>query len=134
MSFDTEIIPVLTKSGCNSGACHGAAAGRGGFHLSLLGADPALDYEAIVQALEGRRINLAHPERSLILLKASEQIEHGGDVALESDGPGFEKVLHWLRLGAQRGPERHLVTLDVSPTKHLVEGVPSEVPLHAAIL
>ena len=129
MSFDTEIIPVLTKSGCNSGACHGAAAGRGGFHLSLLGANPALDYEAIVQALEGRRVNLAHPERSLILLKASEQIEHGGDVALESDGPGFEKVLHWLRLGAPRGPERHLVTLDVSPTKHLVEGVPSEVRL-----
>ena len=49
--FDSEIIPLLTKTGCNSGACHGAAAGRGGFHLSLLGSDPAADYEAIVQAI-----------------------------------------------------------------------------------
>ena len=56
--FDTEIVPVFTKAGCNAGACHGAAAGRGGFHLSLFGSDPAADYDAIVQDLEGRRVNL----------------------------------------------------------------------------
>ena len=62
VDFDTEIIPVLTKSGCNAGACHGAAAGRGGFHLSLFGGDPASDHDAIVQELEGRRgLHCAYP-------------------------------------------------------------------------
>ena len=55
VDFDTQIIPVMTKAGCNSGACHGAAVGRGGFKLSLYGSDPALDYQAIVHELEGRR-------------------------------------------------------------------------------
>jgi hypothetical protein len=66
IDFATEIMPVLTKAGCNTGACHGAAAGRGGFRLSLLGGDAAADYESIVHALEGRRINLAKPAESLL--------------------------------------------------------------------
>src|SRR6187431_2551259 len=61
VDFDTDIVPVLTKAGCNSGACHGAAAGRGGFHLSLFGSDPASDHESIVAAFEGRRVNLVRP-------------------------------------------------------------------------
>ena len=67
VDFDTQIIPILTKSGCNAGACHGAAIGRGGFKLSLYGGDPESDYRAIVRELEGRRVNLAHPDTSLVL-------------------------------------------------------------------
>ncbi|MCA9069897.1 MAG: hypothetical protein KDA84_13280, partial [Planctomycetaceae bacterium] len=52
--FETEILPVLTKAGCNAGSCHGAAAGRGGFHLSLWGSEPEADYHAIVNEFEGR--------------------------------------------------------------------------------
>jgi hypothetical protein len=78
IDFDTQIVPILTKAGCNSGACHGAAAGRGEFHLSLYGGDPAFDFESIALELEGRRVNLAHPEQSLLLLKGTESISHEG--------------------------------------------------------
>ena len=57
VEFENDIIPVLTKAGCNTGACHGAAVGRGGFKLSLYGGDPLADYESIVLELEGRRVN-----------------------------------------------------------------------------
>ena len=102
-NFDTEIIPVLTKAGCNAGACHGAAAGRGGFHLSLLGSDPAQDYQAIVQAHEGRRINLAKPDVSLLLAKPTGQLDHGGDVVLSAGEAGAERLLDWIKAGAPRG-------------------------------
>lgn len=127
--FDTEIIPVLTKAGCNSGACHGAAAGRGGFHLSLLGTDAPADYEAVVHALEGRRINVAHPERSLILTKPTGQLDHGGEVVLEVDGPGARRLLEWIRLGAARGPVRKLAHIEVTPVRKIVEPLPAEVSL-----
>lgn len=100
VDFDTEIVPVLTKAGCNAGACHGAAAGRGGFHLSLLGADAAADYQAITQALEGRRINPARPELSLLLAKPTGRLDHGGDVVLDEDGA--ERIADWIRRGAPR--------------------------------
>ena len=67
VDFDTQIIPLLTKAGCNAGACHGAAIGRGGFKLSLYGGNPVDDYIAIVRRLEGRRVNLAKPDESLLL-------------------------------------------------------------------
>jgi hypothetical protein len=131
IDFDTEIIPVLTKAGCNGGACHGAAAGRGGFHLSLLGADPESDYESIVRSFEGRRINPAYPTRSLVLAKPTGQLDHGGDVALEFDGPGAERILDWIRGGAERGPRRKLTSFEVSPRRHLAADMADPVPLQA---
>src|SRR5262249_31349801 len=64
-SFTRDVMPVLTRAGCNMGACHGAALGRGGFRLSLLGFDPAFDHEQIVKSGEGRRVVLSDPERSI---------------------------------------------------------------------
>ena len=61
VDFDNEVMPVLSKAGCNVAACHGAAAGRGGFKLSLFGGDPQSDYDAIVRELEGRRVNHREP-------------------------------------------------------------------------
>ena len=58
VDFDSQVLPVLTYAGCNAGACHGAAAGRGGFQLSLFGSNPDADYSAIVHFAEGRRVNL----------------------------------------------------------------------------
>lgn len=129
IDFNTEIIPVLTKAGCNSGACHGAAAGRGGFHLSLLGADPASDFEAIVQDLEGRRVNLARPESSLILAKPSGLIPHGGNVVLDEASPGAERVRSWIQAGAQRGTERRLTEFDLTPRRQICETLPARVAL-----
>ncbi len=129
VDFDTEIIPVLTRAGCNAGACHGAAAGRGGFHLSLLGADAAADYDVIVHALEGRRINLARPDRSLLLIKPTGQLDHGGDVVLEEGGPGAERILAWIRSGAVRGSRRRLTSLEVVPRRQISRELPAKVPL-----
>ena len=86
--FELDIVPILTKAGCNAGACHGAAVGRGEFKLSLYGGDPNADHRAIALALKGRRVNLNQPELSLILLKATETVEHGGGCRLN---PGFRR-------------------------------------------
>src|SRR5260370_2021893 len=78
VSVSREIVAILTKAGCNQGACHGAQHGRGGFRLSLLGFDPTFDQQQIVQSAEGRRIVLSDPERSILLLKPTLTMEHKG--------------------------------------------------------
>ncbi len=132
VDFDTEIIPVLTRSGCNAGACHGAAAGRGEFHLSLLGGDPAADFESIVREFEGRRINLARPNDSLLIAKPTGQLAHGGEVALDQDGEGARKLLAWIESGATRDASRRLVQFEVVPTRSVVERSGMAVPLRAS--
>src|SRR5258708_30335420 len=79
-SFRNQVIPVLTKVGCNSGACHGAAAGKNGFHLTLRGYDIDADYITITRQGVGRRVVMPEPARSLILLKPSMGLPHGGGV------------------------------------------------------
>ena len=100
VGFTTEIEPVLTKFGCNSGACHGAALGRGGFRLSLFGFDPAFDYDQIVRSNEGRRVVVSDPERSILLAKPSLVMEHGGGERLKLSGPHYARVRQWLEDGA----------------------------------
>lgn len=129
IEFSTEIIPVLTRAGCNAGACHGAAAGRGGFHLSLWGSDPASDYDTIVHAFEGRRINLAHPDESLLIAKPTGHLNHGGKNVLDANGAA--RILEWIRAGAPRGVERKLTSLEITPRRHLAAELPESVPLKA---
>jgi hypothetical protein len=131
IDFATEIVPVLTKAGCNTGACHGAAAGRGGFRLSLLGGDAAADYEAIVHAFEGRRINLAKPAESLLLKKPTGYLDHGGEVALPEDSLGAAKLLAWVTVGAPRGPGRLLTDFQITPTRQISAAVPATIQLSA---
>ena len=115
IDFDTEVMPVLTRQGCNAGSCHGAAIGRGGFKLSLLGSNPKLDHNAITRHLEGRRVNLAQPERSLLLLKPSEQIGHEGGLVMNDDSASYERVQRWISEGARRSGLRQLTELTISP-------------------
>jgi hypothetical protein len=124
--FDADVMPVFTKAGCNVGSCHGAAIGRGGFKLSLYGSDAAADYRAIVHELEGRRINLARPEQSLLLLKPTAQIGHEGQEALLYDGEGAARLLKWIRSGANRVSRRRLKKISVVPPRFVVEK-PNEV-------
>lgn len=119
VDFDTQVIPILTKSGCNSGACHGAAAGRGEFYLSLLGSDPAADHLAIVQAFEGRRVNRKAAQRSLILRKPTEQVEHGGGLALSETNA--ELLRQWIAQGAHRNSKRKLKRLDIQPANQTLQ-------------
>jgi Protein of unknown function (DUF1549)/Protein of unknown function (DUF1553) len=117
VSFLNEVIPVLTKAGCNAGACHGSQYGKGGLRLSLLGYDPEADRDAILKDALGRRVTLAQPEQSLILRKPSAALPHGGGLRLPRDSAGYATLLAWLRGGAP-GPapkERLLVSLTLTP-------------------
>jgi hypothetical protein len=121
VDFDTEIIPILTRSGCNAGACHGAAAGRGEFRLSLLGSNPAADIDSIVREFEGRRINLARPSESLLIAKPTGQLAHGGEDVLEAGSEGARKLLAWIESGATRNERRRLTDLEVEPGQVVLE-------------
>src|SRR6058998_3413054 len=77
-SFRNDVQPVLAKAGCSSGACHGAAAGQGGFKLSLRGYDDEGDWRAITRNAFSRRVSLVDPARSLFLMKATAAVPHKG--------------------------------------------------------
>jgi hypothetical protein len=131
IDFDTRVIPVLTKAGCNTGACHGASAGRGEFRLSLYGSDPVLDHRSIALELEGRRVNLAHPDESLLLLKATESINHGGGPRLDFEGPGVKLLRQWIDEGASRTRSAALKQFSVQPGSTVLSGVGERVDLRA---
>lgn len=131
LDFDTQIVPILTKAGCNSGACHGAAAGRGGFHLSLLGADAELDYGSIVHQFEGRRVNLRTPSKSLLLTKPTGFVDHGGDYLFDAESPEAKRLRDWITVGAPRGKARKLTRLQFEPSRVVVELGSEPIPLRA---
>ena len=123
VDFDTEVIPLLTRFGCNAGACHGAALGRGGLKLSLFGSKPREDYQAIVRELEGRRVNVADPESSLLLRKATESLEHGGGERFSSDSQAYQLLNRWIESGSERLRRRQLASLQLSPTTAVLDDV-----------
>src|SRR5262245_1501747 len=69
-SFRNDVVPILTRAGCNSGACHGALAGKGGLKLSLRGYDPDADHFVLTRQALSRRVDRSEPEQSLMLLKS----------------------------------------------------------------
>jgi hypothetical protein len=98
--FNTDVVPVLTKLGCNSGGCHGKAGGQNGFSLSLLGFEPDQDFEAIVQEARGRRLLPSAPSQSLFLLKATGVLAHGGGKRLTVGSQDYQSILRWIENGA----------------------------------
>lgn len=100
VSFRNDVLPVLSKLGCNSGACHGALAGKGGFRLSLRGFDPAGDYFNIVKQSRGRRIEFSEPARSLFLTKPTGAVPHKGGVRMEVDSRAYRILSQWIATGA----------------------------------
>ncbi len=120
VDFDTQVVPLLTKAGCNAAACHGAAAGRGGLKLSLFGGDPAWDYDEIVRRWEGRRVNFAHPAASLVIAKPTEQVAHEGGTRWDFEGSEARLLEQWIAEGAPRLRERQFVRFHVtSPPSRL---------------
>ena len=99
-SFRNEVMPALTKMGCNQGACHGSQFGKGGFKLSLLGFDPDVDYDAIVKDLKGRRVQFSVLTESLILRKPTLSIPHGGGQRFQVGSPVYDLLLSWIAAGA----------------------------------
>src|SRR5271170_2149061 len=74
VTFLRDVAPILNKTGCTSGPCHGAAKGKNGFKLSLRGYDPEFDYDRLIQDVSGRRFNRADPAHSLLLEKPAAQV------------------------------------------------------------
>ncbi len=122
VSFTNEVVPVLTRYGCNQGACHGAQYGKGGFKLSLLGYDPDVDYTALVKLAKGRRLCRPHPERSLFLLKPTGTVAHAGGQRFVVDSPAYRLLRQWIEEGTP-GPlakEAHIVALEVLPWERVM--------------
>ena len=101
-SFRNEVVPILTRQGCNQGACHGKGAGQNGFRLSLRGYAPEWDHDWMTKEVSGRRINIAFPEQSLLVQKlrpnppCGVQMPIGGSL-LPEDIAQIEK---WIEMGA----------------------------------
>ena len=113
VDFQSEVIPMLTRAGCNAGDCHGSAAGRGGFHLSLLGSNPDRDFAAITSEFKGRRLNLKHPGESLILKKPTGYVDHGGGNVLDADSDEAALLERWIAEGARDVVQRKLTQFHV---------------------
>ena len=99
-SFRRDVMPVFFRAGCNSGGCHGAASGKDGFRLSLFGYDPAGDYYRLTQQMVGRRIDVAVPEQSLLLMKALGKVPHSGGKRFGADSEYYKVLLRWIEAGA----------------------------------
>jgi len=118
-TFERDVLPILTRAGCNAGACHGKARGQNGFALSLLGFDPDFDYHSIVNEARGRRLFPGDPERSLLLLKPAALVPHGGGKKLPKEGKEYDLVRRWIAAGAPRTPKDapKLIRVAVDPAE-----------------
>ena len=118
-SFKNDVMPLFMRGGCNSGSCHGAARGKEGFKLSLFGYDPDGDYYRLLEEYVGRRVNLAAPEKSLLLEKAAGRVPHSGGRVFPEDSPYYQTLRSWIAGGAPRdgddAPEP--VRLELTPDK-----------------
>ena len=112
-------MPVLTHAGCNQGACHGAASGKGGFKLSLLGYDPDADYLAITRANWARRVSVAQPEQSLLLRKPTLTVAHRGGKRLDAGGADYRLLRDWIEAGmpAPNPKEPAVANLEMTPSE-----------------
>jgi hypothetical protein len=119
ISFANDIIPILTKATCNAGGCHGKAEGQNGFKLSVFGFDPESDHAAITKEARGRRVFPASPEASLLLMKGTGRVPHGGGKKLDEASLRYRRLVRWLAEGASQGPSDTpaIVSLEVEPAQ-----------------
>lgn len=124
VSFQRDVIPMLTKASCNSGGCHGKAEGQNGFKLSVFGFDALADYQAIAMESRGRRIAPASPEQSLLVLKAAAHVPHGGGEKLEPGGRHERLLQRWIAEGAhfdsQVDASSRIVALEIDPPERVL--------------
>jgi hypothetical protein len=122
-TFRNDVIPVLTKMGCNSGACHGASAGKNGFKLTLRGYDPDQDYDALTRVSIGRRVSLSEPSHSLMLLKPTFAVPHGGGKRFSTDSLEYRVISQWIAAGVPRPTEQdpQVTGLEVFPASAVLK-------------
>ena len=124
VSFKLDVMPVFMRSGCNTGGCHGAARGKDGFRLSLFGFDPDGDHYRLTREFNGRRINLALPEESLVLKKAMGQVPHTGGKLFEPNSKYHKTIVRWLEADAQADAADVAtpVSMEVFPPAAVLDG------------
>lgn len=117
VGFRRDVIPVLSKAGCNQGACHASQYGKGGFKLSLLGFAPEQDHPALARERLQRRVSVVRPKDSLILRKATMQLAHGGGKRFEKNSYPFDVLKTWIEAGlpGPRADEPKVVELSIFP-------------------
>ncbi|MBI5832125.1 MAG: DUF1553 domain-containing protein [Armatimonadetes bacterium] len=111
--YENDVSPLIGRLGCANLDCHGAPVGKGGMKLSMFGADPQADCDALSRAAGGRRVNRMMPERSLLLLKLSGDLPHGGGKLAPVDSEAYQTLLTWIARGTE----------DRDPAKPLLRGV-----------
>ena len=133
VTFDQDVMAVLSKAGCNWGACHANANGKGGLKLSLRGEDPQFDFDALVRQHQSRRVNLIDPDASLILQKPSGKLPHQGGVRFSADSLEYQTLRAWLAAGAP-GPgdaKVEVTRLEVSPLQAVIAAPEESVTIRA---
>jgi Protein of unknown function (DUF1553)/Protein of unknown function (DUF1549) len=117
VSFVRDVMPVISRVGCNAGTCHGSAKGKRGFKLSLRGYDPEFDYLQLVDDLAGRRFNRSAPDQSLMLLKPTQGVPHEGGLVLEPGSPAYKILYDWIAQGVQSDVAKtsRVASLEVFP-------------------
>lgn len=123
VNFANDIVPIFTKHGCNSGGCHGKSGGQNGFSLSLLGFEPAEDFEYLVHEARGRRLFPAAPEYSLLLRKAGGDMPHGGGSRIERGTWDYRAIVRWMEQGMPYGKAEDPVVerIEVFPKSRIVQ-------------
>lgn len=123
VSFVRNVMPVLSKIGCNAGACHGAQAGKNGFKLSLRGYDPEYDYQVLIRDISGRRFNRAKPEKSLMLMKPTQGVPHEGGLVLDEESRHYKMIYQWIKEGVKpdMGIAQRPVALEVVPNEFVLD-------------
>ena len=124
ISFKNDVMPVFTKTGCNTGSCHGAARGKDGFRLSLYGFDPTGDYYRLTREMLGRRIELAMPDECLLMTKSTGQVAHTGGIRFTPDSQYYDTLKRWLVSGAANdsGPVPTVTQVELYPKDGLLNG------------
>ncbi len=120
-SFRHDVLPILSQSGCNSGGCHGALAGKGGFRLSLFGYDPESDHFSITRELIGRRVELSDPGQSLLLTKPTTALRHKGGKRFDVDSEEYRILSGWIAAGCPppTPDDPTMMGLEVTPGESL---------------
>ena len=124
IDYVRDVMPVLSKLGCNQGTCHGSKDGKNGFKLSLRGYDPLYDVRAFTDELASRRVNIASPSDSLMLLKATGAVPHEGGQVTPA-GSKYYRILHeWIANGAKLDLDTSRVTaIEVSPKNPVIQNI-----------
>ncbi len=119
VNFPEQVVPIFTKHGCNGGGCHGKSGGQNGFRLSLLGFYPNEDYEFLVKESRGRRVFPAAPDQSLLLLKATGAVPHGGGARFDSESYEYRMLHRWMRQGLPYGSteDPRVTKIEVHPSE-----------------